>query len=75
MADGFNLAFKGLKDLLSVMFEDKHVHLLILATKKFNICITQGINGAFLRCHTLRQKYRVHQRIGRFGNGVFLSLA
>jgi len=39
------------------MFEDKYVHLLILATNKFNTCITQGINGAFLRYHTLRQKY------------------
>jgi len=42
----------ALKNLLSVMFEYKYVHLLILATKKFKICITQEINGDFLRYHT-----------------------
>jgi hypothetical protein len=46
----------ALKNLLSLMSEDNHVHLLILATENFKICITQGINDAFLRYHTGRFK-------------------
>jgi len=43
------------------------VHLLILATKKFKICITQGINGAFPRYHTLRQKYtQFHEKCWKY---------
>ena len=47
----------ALKNLLSMTSEDKHVHLSELAIKKFKICLTQGINGATLRCHKLRLKY------------------
>jgi hypothetical protein len=47
----------ALNNLLSVMSENKHVHLSKLATNKCKIFLTQGITGALLRHHTLWQKY------------------